>query len=256
MVLAAIRYQPGSLQILNQLKLPHQEEYDEVRGSEDGWHAIKDMRTRGAPAIAIVAALALAVELQINTTSDIAEEVKVFVCEKLRYLVTSRPTAVNLADAAGKLEKIVTSAAAKEGSTGASVAQAYCDAAARMLIDDVSDNEAIGKHGAEWIVSKAGGGQVSVVTHCNTGYVVDDSHEIRVCTEFVQLARHCRIRYRSRCCSLASQPGLFEARFLHRDQALQPGLPLDSFRARARQDPFDAGRRLHGVCPASPQRSF
>ncbi|KAM0701404.1 hypothetical protein Q7P35_011765 [Cladosporium inversicolor] len=171
MVLEAIRYQPGSLQILNQLKLPHQEEYDEVRGSEDGWHAIRDMRTRGAPAIAIVAALALAVELQNNKTSDIAEEVKVFVCEKLRYLVTSRPTAVNLADAAGKLEKIVTNAASKEGSDGASVSKAYCDAAARMLIDDVSDNEAIGKHGAEWIVNKAGSGkgQVSVVTHCNTG---------------------------------------------------------------------------------------
>lgn len=174
MVLEAIRYQPGSLQILNQLKLPHQEEYDEVRGSEDGWHAIKDMRTRGAPAIAIVAALALAVELQNNKTSDIAEEVKVFVIEKLRYLVTSRPTAVNLADAAGKLEKIVTSAAAKEGSDGASVSKAYCDAAARMLVDDVSDNEAIGKHGAEWIVKKAGVSQVSVVTHCNTGYVECD----------------------------------------------------------------------------------
>jgi methylthioribose-1-phosphate isomerase len=190
MVLEAIRYQPGSLQILNQLKLPHQEEYDEVRGSEDGWHAIRDMRTRGAPAIAIVAALALAVELQNNKTSEIAEEVKVFVIEKLRYLVTSRPTAVNLADAAGKLEKIVTSAAAKEGSDGAAVSKAYCDAAAQMLVDDVSDNEAIGKHGAEWIVSKAGGGQVSVVTHCNTGYVVNIHRGMRygLCTEFIHPA--------------------------------------------------------------------
>jgi methylthioribose-1-phosphate isomerase len=218
MVLEAIRYQPGSLQILNQLKLPHQEEYDEVRGSEDGWHAIRDMRTRGAPAIAIVAALALAVELQNNKTSDIAEEVKVFVCEKLRYLVTSRPTAVNLADAAGKLEKIVTNAASKEGSDGASVSKAYCDAAARMLIDDVSDNEAIGKHGAEWIVNKAGAGkgQVSVVTHCNTGYV-DNTISPDYCnvTETVQLARHCRIRHSPRRCSLASRQRFLEACLLH-----------------------------------------
>jgi methylthioribose-1-phosphate isomerase len=228
MVLEAIRYQPGSLQILNQLKLPHQEEYDEVRGSEDGWHAIRDMRTRGAPAIAIVAALALAVELQNNTTSDIAEEVKFFVCEKLRYLVTSRPTAVNLADAAGKLEKIVTSAASKEGSDGASVSNAYCDAAARMLIDDVSDNQAIGKHGAEWIMSKAGNGkdQVSVVTHCNTGYV-DSSFDHCIVTETVQLARHCRVRYCARRGSLASRQRHFEACLLHRDEALQPRLSLD-----------------------------
>ncbi|KAI6974383.1 hypothetical protein KC329_g11928, partial [Hortaea werneckii] len=75
MVLQAVKYKPGSLEILNQLKLPHQEEYDAVRSAEDGWHAIKEMRTRGAPAIAIVAALSLAVELQNTTLSDKAEEV-------------------------------------------------------------------------------------------------------------------------------------------------------------------------------------
>lgn len=169
MVLQAIRYKPGSLQILNQLKLPHQEEYDEIKSAEDGWHAIKDMRTRGAPAIAIVAALALAVELTNTTTSNKAEEVAAFIVEKLEYLVTSRPTAVNLADAAGKLKKIVASAAQTNGADGAAVSKAYCDAAAQMLIADVSDNEGIGKYGAEWISKVAGGGQVSVVTHCNTG---------------------------------------------------------------------------------------
>jgi methylthioribose-1-phosphate isomerase len=169
MVLEAIRYQPGSLQILNQLKLPHQEEYDTITSAEDGWHAIKDMRTRGAPAIAIVAALSLAVELHNNTTSSHAEEVAVFVLEKLNYLVTSRPTAVNLADAAGKLKKIVEQASKAEGASGDSVKKAYCDAAAEMLVADVADNEGIGKHGAEWIEKTAGGGKVSVVTHCNTG---------------------------------------------------------------------------------------
>lgn len=169
MVLEAIRYKEGSLQILNQLKLPHQEEYDEIRNAEDGWHAIKDMRTRGAPAIAIVAALSLAVELQNHKTSENAEEVAAFIIEKLDYLVTSRPTAVNLADATRKLKKIVESAANDNGNTGAALSQAYCSAAAQMLIDDVSDNEGIGKYGAEWIVKAVGGGPVSVLTHCNTG---------------------------------------------------------------------------------------
>ncbi|KAK3718319.1 S-methyl-5-thioribose-1-phosphate isomerase [Vermiconidia calcicola] len=169
MVLEAIRYKDGDLKILNQLKLPHQEEYDELRSAEDGWHAIKDMRTRGAPAIAIVAALSLAVELHNSTISDKAEEVAAFVLEKLDYLVTSRPTAVNLADAARKLKKIVDAAASAKDNDGAAVSKAYCDAAAQMLIDDVSDNEGIGRHGAEWITKNAGGGPVSVVTHCNTG---------------------------------------------------------------------------------------
>lgn len=169
MVLEAIRYREGSLQILNQLKLPHQEEYDEIRTAEDGWHAVKEMRTRGAPAIAIVAALSLAVELQNNAISDKAEEVAAFILEKLDYLVTSRPTAVNLADAARKLKKVVESAVTANGANGSTVSRAYCDAAAQMLIDDVSDNEGIGKHGAEWISTAAGGGPVSVLTHCNTG---------------------------------------------------------------------------------------
>lgn len=169
MVLEAIRYKPGSLQILNQLKLPHQEEYDNVNSAEQGWHAIKDMRTRGAPAIAIVAALSLAVELHNNKTSDNADEVAAFLVEKLDYLVTSRPTAVNLADAARKLKKVVESAAKANGRDCAAVSKAYCDAAAQMLISDVSDNQGIGKYGAEWITEQAGGGQVSVLTHCNTG---------------------------------------------------------------------------------------
>jgi methylthioribose-1-phosphate isomerase len=172
MVLEAIRYKPGSLEILDQLQLPHKTQFDTITSSTDAWHAIKAMRTRGAPAIAIVAALSLSVELSNSPISSVPEEVKGFVGEKLDYLVTSRPTAVNLADAAAKLKKIVQQAADNENATGDSVRDAYVAAAAQMLVDDVSDNEAIGRHGAEWIVKnteEGKGGQVSVLTHCNTG---------------------------------------------------------------------------------------
>lgn len=174
MVLQAIKYSRGQLEILDQLKLPHAEEYDHIYSSTDAWHAIKEMRTRGAPAIAIVAALALAVELTNMKLSSAAEEVKVFITEKLDYLVTSRPTAVNLADAAGKLRKITESAAESEGASGDTVREAYVSAAEKMLVDDVSDNESIGKQGAEWIMKNTEAGQkgpVSMMTHCNTGYV-------------------------------------------------------------------------------------
>lgn len=172
MVLQAIKYSRGQLEILDQLKLPHCSIYDPIHTSTDAWHAIKEMRTRGAPAIAIVAALGLAVELTNMEISPIAEEVKIFIIEKLDYLVTSRPTAVNLADAARKLKKKVEEAAAKEGATGESVREAYVAAAEQMLVDDVEDNMNIGKHGAEWIMrntSAAQNGPVSMVTICNTG---------------------------------------------------------------------------------------
>ncbi|KAG9694540.1 Methylthioribose-1-phosphate isomerase, partial [Aureobasidium melanogenum] len=175
MVLEAIKYSRGKLDILDQLQLPHTEVYDEVKSAQDAWHAIKEMRTRGAPAIAIVAALGLAVELELiagkNELSNIAEEVELFIKEKLEYLVTSRPTAVNLADAARKLQKIVQDAAKAQNASGTSVKDAYVKAAEQMLVDDVSDNKAIGEHGADWILKNAAGGkdQVSILTHCNTG---------------------------------------------------------------------------------------
>ncbi|KAF1914965.1 hypothetical protein BDU57DRAFT_501778 [Ampelomyces quisqualis] len=172
MVLQAIKYARGQLEILDQLKLPHAEEYDHMYSSTDAWHAIKEMRTRGAPAIAIVAALSLAVELSNMKLPSLAEDVQVFITEKLDYLVTSRPTAVNLADAAGKLRTITNEAAARDGANGDSVRDAYVAAAEQMLVDDVSDNENIGKHGAEWILKNSAAGKkgpVSMLTHCNTG---------------------------------------------------------------------------------------
>ncbi|MCJ1399689.1 S-methyl-5-thioribose-1-phosphate isomerase [Xylographa trunciseda] len=174
MVLQAIKYTSGTLQILDQLQLPHKEVYQSIKNVEDAWHAIKDMRVRGAPAIAIVAALSLAVELFDKKSSlGNSQQTKEYIVEKLEYLVTSRPTAVNLADAARKLEKRVTETAAKsEDSQGSLVAESYITAAQDMLIDDIQDNQKIGSYGASWILKlpKAEGDeQVSVLTHCNTG---------------------------------------------------------------------------------------
>lgn len=61
--LQAIRYTRGQLLVLDQLRLPHEHHYDEVKTSEEAFDSIRSMRVRGAPAIAIVAALAHAVEL-------------------------------------------------------------------------------------------------------------------------------------------------------------------------------------------------
>ncbi|CAD0083933.1 unnamed protein product [Aureobasidium vineae] len=175
MVLEAIKYSRGKLDILDQLQLPHTEVYDEVKSAQDAWHAIKEMRTRGAPAIAIVAALGLAVEVELiagkKELSNVAEEVEVFIQEKLEYLVTSRPTAVNLADAARKLQKVVQTAARSQGASGTSVKDAYVKAAEQMLVDDVSDNKAIGEHGADWILKNAAGGKAQVsISLATAGY--------------------------------------------------------------------------------------
>lgn len=168
MVLEAIRYRTGSLQVLDQLKLPHQEVYDHVNSAQDAWSAIKEMRVRGAPAIAIVAALALAVEIHNQPEIKDSQLLKNQIHEKLDYLNSSRPTAVNLGNAVKQLKGVVDEAEKASGAQAVFVQLAYIKAAEQMLIDDVQDNKAIGFHGAAWISGQREG-LVSVVTHCNTG---------------------------------------------------------------------------------------
>jgi len=229
MVLRAIKYTRGHLSILDQLQLPHAEHYDDIHNTLDGWHAIKAMRVRGAPAIAIVAALSLAVELHVlhqsEKLSSVAEEVGVFILEKLDYLVTSRPTAVNLADAARKLKIVVEQRGKEEKATGAKMAETYIVAAERMLVDDVKDNQNIGDFGARWILERAGEKEVAILTHCNTGSVLAFGLSLRCTANSVgQVAGHCRLWHSFGCYSVSARVVLVAKSLLHGDSAVQPRL--------------------------------
>lgn len=169
--LQSISYNRGSLQLLDQRKLPLETIYLDIRDATDGWHAIKDMVVRGAPAIAIAAALSLAVEVSnLEGFDGTINDAVSYLTMKLDYLVSSRPTAVNLSDAATKLKEVISNAAAT-ASEAKSVFQAYVDAAEIMLDDDVASNKAIGSFGANFILHQQLNNpkKLSVLTHCNTG---------------------------------------------------------------------------------------
>ncbi|KAL8119890.1 methylthioribose-1-phosphate isomerase isoform X1 [Apium graveolens] len=168
--LQSIRYKRGSLELLDQRRLPLETVYLEIHAATDGWEAIKDMVVRGAPAIAIAAALSLAVEVStLDSFNGSPNDAASFLSKKLDYLVSSRPTAVNLSDAATKLKEISLTAASSASETKV-VFQAYIEAAEIMLEDDVASNKAIGSYGASFIVQHLKESKkVSVLTHCNTG---------------------------------------------------------------------------------------
>ncbi|KAK4345227.1 hypothetical protein RND71_035403 [Anisodus tanguticus] len=168
--LLSICYKPGSLQLLDQRKLPLETIYLDIRDTKDGWDAIKEMVVRGAPAIAIAAALSLAVEVSNLASFDgTSDDASVFLSKKLDYLVSSRPTAVNLSDAAVKLKEVIKKAAATAKEAN-SVFQAYIEAAEVMLEDDVTSNKAIGSYGASFIKNYLTDSQkITILTHCNTG---------------------------------------------------------------------------------------
>ncbi|KAI8893812.1 hypothetical protein BC833DRAFT_531294 [Globomyces pollinis-pini] len=171
MSLQAIKYERGSLQVLDQLLLPYQSTYETVSNCQDGHHVIKTMKVRGAPAIAIVAALSLAVELYQTKKStpallDSSEKVLKFIETKLEYLKTSRPTAVNLFEASARLFNSVKQQVHIQASD---LIQHYIDEAESMLGKDIQDNKAIGANGCQYILDNIKTHPVRVLTHCNTG---------------------------------------------------------------------------------------
>lgn len=168
------------LSVLDQLLVPQQKVYVDVHTAEEAWGVIRDMRIRGAPLIAIVACLGLAVDLRTNPETvkelaaladDDAEGALTLVRRKVDHLRTSRPTAVNLFNAATELTAAAEAAAAarKDGvAAAAAVVDAVVSYAEFALERDVSDNEAIGDHGADALLASREGG-VRLATICNTG---------------------------------------------------------------------------------------
>ncbi|XP_053168938.1 methylthioribose-1-phosphate isomerase isoform X1 [Hemicordylus capensis] len=170
MSLEAIRYRRGSLQILNQLLLPQQSLYEEIGSVQQGWEAIRAMKVRGAPAIAIVGCLSLAVELyHKGNWEQSMSKLENFVLDSLNYLVSARPTAVNMARAAQELGHFVHQEAKRDGATAERLQESVISWAEAMLDKDLKDNRSIGEHGARHLLQQAGQDKVIVLTHCNTG---------------------------------------------------------------------------------------
>jgi methylthioribose-1-phosphate isomerase len=138
----------------------------------------------GAPLIAIVALLGLSVDLFTNAETikeldamdradddDDGTKILEFIQQKMTYLKSSRPTAVNLSNALLEVGDALKEALAETGGKTARerLTMAVLDYSEFMLERDVSDNKAIGKFGAEAVLAKTGKEKVNMVTICNTG---------------------------------------------------------------------------------------
>lgn len=132
-------------------------------------------QVRGAPAIAIVGCLSLAVEIyreEVLSKANLRQEIE----GKLNYLVSARPTAVNMKIAAEELIGLANEMAKDDEVSVEEMKTRFLKATEDMLEKDISDNRAIGSFGAESIlraVAEKGNGDqkspVRVLTHCNTG---------------------------------------------------------------------------------------
>ncbi|KAK9301451.1 hypothetical protein QLX08_006194 [Tetragonisca angustula] len=167
--LQAIRWENGKLEILDQILLPAISRYIPVRGVEDGWKVINNMQVRGAPAIAIVGCLSLATEIKNEEYTD-KKSLRRDVEGKLNYLVSARPTAVNMKIAADELIQLANKLTKDDTVNVTEMKERFFEAIEAMLEKDIADNKAIGDFGAQEILKNVSGDHsVRILTHCNTG---------------------------------------------------------------------------------------
>lgn len=132
-------------------------------------------QVRGAPAIAIVGTLSVALELrhkQFSSANDLGK-LKLFVHCKFEHLQTARPTAVNIAEEGRRFKERLAQLSAAIPNVP-EVQRILLGEMEGVLAEDITKNRAIGRNGATEIISRIGsraelGGKVSVLTHCNTG---------------------------------------------------------------------------------------
>ena len=146
--------------IIDQTLLPNEVKYISLTNDKEMWDAIKLLQVRGAPAIGICAGYCIYVLARQFDTEDYDEFLRRFREEK-DYLNSSRPTAVNLSWALGRMEKVVTDNKGKSVQEILTLLEEECLA---IHQEDIAMCRAISEYGLSLIHDGDG-----ILTHCNAG---------------------------------------------------------------------------------------
>ena len=152
----ALVWQDNQLSVLDQRQLPELVHYDIFTTAPEVAEAIKTMRVRGAPAIGIAAAYAVALSVQQHyaiANGEWRQQVEA----DIEILAASRPTAVNLFWALSVMQDKLSSIS---GSPIAKMIKAAVD----LHQQDIAANQKMGEIGADILVDAQG-----LLTHCNAG---------------------------------------------------------------------------------------
>ncbi len=160
MPVETINWKNGKVRYIDQTLLPGRLEFVECDNTSKLWKAIKTLAIRGAPAIGIAGALGMV----LGANSCKTESRGVFLRDlrrQVKYLASSRPTAVNLFWALARMENVAESNIDKPVSA---IRKLLLKEALQILEDDKKNCRAMARHGAGLV--KAGD---TILTHCNAG---------------------------------------------------------------------------------------
>lgn len=157
---------PSVIKVIDQQKLPFDFEIKELRSVEDVYAAIDEMTVRGAPLIAAAAAFGIYLAtLEINLQTNIRDHLS----NAARYLVSCRPTAVNLSWAVNYVMDQI-----REEQSVQAISEKARAAALGICEMEKENCRQIGLHGLtiiEEISRKKEGNPVNILTHCNAGWL-------------------------------------------------------------------------------------
>ena len=165
-----IRWAGDTLELLDQTRLPLEQITLEIGRYQDAVEAIRQMRVRGAPAIGVTAAYAMALaarEIESQAASRDGPDFMAQLQAAAAEISNARPTAVNLAWAVGKQMALAESLAGSGAIPGEKVEPVWprlVEQAQRMQQEDEAVNRRMGEFGQDLMPD---GG--AVLTHCNAG---------------------------------------------------------------------------------------
>ncbi len=158
--------EPDSVKVIDQQKLPFFFEIKNLSSVDDVYSAIKDMTVRGAPLIGAAGAFGIYLAtLEINSRTNIYDHLH----NAARYLISCRPTAVNLSWAVNSvMEKLRYDLPLSQLTSKA------LETALEICEMETENCRQIGIHGLkliEDISKKKKGEPVNILTHCNAGWL-------------------------------------------------------------------------------------
>jgi methylthioribose-1-phosphate isomerase len=151
------------LKLLDQRRLPFEEAYLECRSAAAVARAIREMVVRGAPAIGVAAGYGVslaALEFQGEDKQKFVEHVN----KSIKLLSSSRPTAVNLFWALGRMKRVLENTIDLDV---CKIIEKLIEEAVRIEKQDLKINLKIGQNGKK-IFAKCKA-KIRILTHCNAG---------------------------------------------------------------------------------------